>query len=102
MKPPEKSSTNSEVGHPRHSQLVVRNNFSPTPVLDSRYGRRHFVIMQPKIFVLVQHCIETGVQVGWDTAHEHWEQPSDDQVQEAIIQAITDEFHEYFEFSDVE
>jgi hypothetical protein len=54
--------------------------------------------MKPKILPLLDVCIETGIQLGWQRAHKHTDNPTPDHVYTQIYQAIWSELDEWFDF----
>lgn len=54
--------------------------------------------MKPKLIPLLEQCIETGINRGWDRAWKHNDNPSAAIVSERIREAIWLELHEWFDF----
>ena len=54
--------------------------------------------MKPKYYAIINQCIETGCRYGVSRAHKHTEEPSYEQIEEAVHEAIMNEIHTYFEF----
>jgi hypothetical protein len=54
--------------------------------------------MKPKIVPLLDQCIETGIQLGWQRAHKHDPNPSTDHIHTEIYQAIWSELDAWFDF----
>lgn len=100
MKPRKSYSPSSEAEPRHHSHFAVRSN-SKAAILDSGYGRHHFVMMRARILDILRRAIEDGVRLGWETAHETLERPTDEQVRECQVQAVIDELHGYFDFDDL-
>jgi hypothetical protein len=57
--------------------------------------------MRAKEYPLLCQAVETGVTRGWNRAHKHDPEPADDRIMEAIVEAVTLEICEAFEFEDV-
>lgn len=57
--------------------------------------------MKPDIYKLIEMCVENGVAYGWLRAHKHNEQPTAEQIQEKITQAVMHEICEWFKFDPV-
>ena len=49
--------------------------------------------MKPKVIPLLEHCIETGIQRGWNRAFKHDDVPPEDMVRERIREAILRELN---------
>jgi hypothetical protein len=58
--------------------------------------------MKPKIVPLLDICIETGIQLGWQRAHKHTPNPTPDQIYSHIYQAIWSELDEWFDFEETQ
>jgi hypothetical protein len=58
--------------------------------------------MKPNTYRIITDCIETGIDVGWLRAHKHTDTPSDEQIKDAIYQAVMSEIAEYFTFESAE
>lgn len=58
--------------------------------------------MKAKLIPLLEQCIDTGIQRGWDRAWKHNDDPSSETVQASISQAIWCELHEWFDFDGAE
>lgn len=56
--------------------------------------------MRPNKYRLIQHCVDTGTLLGWRRAHKHTDTPTDEQVHDAIVDAIMLEISEWFDFED--
>ena len=54
--------------------------------------------MKPKLINLMEQCIETGIQRGWDRAFKHDDAAPADVIRERIREAIWLELHEWFDF----
>lgn len=55
--------------------------------------------MKPDTYRLIQQCVENGVAYGWHRAHKHGE-PSEDQLKQAILDAVMCEVSDWFKFGD--
>jgi len=53
--------------------------------------------MKPKFVVILDQCIKTALNVGWERAHKHTETPTKEQILDRIEMAIWDEIHEFFD-----
>lgn len=58
--------------------------------------------MKPRLIPLLEQCIETGIQRGWDRAFKHDDNPPEDMVRERIREAIWLELYEWFDFDEDE
>jgi len=58
--------------------------------------------MRAKLIPLLEQCIETGIQRGWNWAHKHQDDPSPDAVKDRIRESIWLELHEWFDFTSEE
>lgn len=56
--------------------------------------------MKAKIIPLLEQCIDTGIQRGWDRAWKHDDDPPAAVVQDRIREAIWNELHEAFDFEE--
>ena len=54
--------------------------------------------MKPKFLVILTQCIEEGCRYGVSRAHKHTEDPSYEQIEEAVESAIMERIHSFFEF----
>lgn len=55
--------------------------------------------MKPRIYQLVEQCVETGVTRGYRLAHKHVDSPSEEAIIERITNAVMAEFHDWFIFN---
>jgi len=53
----------------------------------------------PRGYLIFQECISKGVELGYNRAHKHLENPTKEQLCESIEQEITTALDEYFEIS---
>lgn len=58
--------------------------------------------MKVKIERIIEDCLATGINLGWNRAHKHVETPSEGSIKDAIHDCIMEQFYEYFTFDDVE
>jgi hypothetical protein len=58
--------------------------------------------MKPKVYELLERCIEDGIQGGWQRAHKHTSTPDEVWIKEQMYQAIMFEIHEWFDFEQKE
>ena len=58
--------------------------------------------MKPKIYHILNIAIEEGVRQGWHRAHKHVENPSEQNIKEAIEDAVMSAIHEYCTFDESE
>ena len=58
--------------------------------------------MKPKILPVLEMCIENGLSYGYRRAFKHTDDPTEDQMTQAIKDAIMHELYEWFYFVGVE
>lgn len=58
--------------------------------------------MKPKEYLVLQMCIENGLAFGLNRAYKHTDEPTKDQILDAIEQALMEEIHQWFEFPEVD
>lgn len=58
--------------------------------------------MRAKLIPLLEQCIKTGIQRGWERAWKHGDYQPERVVQERIREAIWLELHEWFDFDGAE
>jgi hypothetical protein len=58
--------------------------------------------MKPKIYPLIERCVENGAVRGYRRAHKHIDDPSEEAICENIVDAIMLELSEWFAFVVVE
>ena len=58
--------------------------------------------MKPKNLVILSNCIEEGCRYGVSRAHKHTEDPSYEQIEEAVYAAIMERIHEVYSFPQTE
>jgi hypothetical protein len=56
--------------------------------------------MKPKHLVILNDCIEEGCRHGVSRAHKHTEDPSYEQIEEAVHTAIMEKIYRYYDFSE--
>ena len=54
--------------------------------------------MKPKILPVLEMCIENGLSYGYLRAFKHTDNPTEDQITQAIKDAIMLELYEWFDF----
>lgn len=54
--------------------------------------------MKAKTQVILDDCIERGAARGWQLAHKHVENPTQEAILERIQSSIMAEIYEYFSF----
>jgi hypothetical protein len=58
----------------------------------------HSTNLRPRLDRILDLCIENGIELGWNRAHKHTDNPQDDAIKAEIAQAIWAELDEYFDF----
>ena len=58
-------------------------------------------IMKPKILPVLEMCIENGLSYGYRRAFKHNDDPTEDQITQAIKDAVMHEIHEWFDMENV-
>ena len=53
--------------------------------------------MKPKIYPVLEMCLENGITLGYNRAFKHNDHPSIDVIKESIHNAISDEIYEWFD-----
>ena len=59
-----------------------------------------YVIMKPKFLPVLEMCIENGLTLGYRRAFKHTDDPTEEQITQAIKDAIMLELYEWFDFND--
>lgn len=54
--------------------------------------------MKPKFLPVLEQCIDRGITLGYNRAHKHNDNPSQEVIEHEISRAITDEIFEWFDF----
>ena len=57
--------------------------------------------MKPKILPVLEMCIENGLAYGYRRAFKYTDDPTEDQITQAIKDAIMLELYEWFDFDKV-
>lgn len=57
--------------------------------------------MKPKTINVLEMCIDTGVSLGYNRAHKHDDNPSEEVIKDKIREAIMNEIYEWFDFEDL-
>jgi len=58
--------------------------------------------MKPRLLPLLERCIETGIDLGYNRAHKHTDAPAQHQIGQAIYDAIMNELFENFDFEELQ
>ena len=58
--------------------------------------------MKPKIYPVLEMCLEKGITLGYNRAFKHNDHPTEDAIKESIHKAILNEIYEWFDFEDVQ
>ena len=58
--------------------------------------------MRPNEYLVLSECVEDGVALGYTRAHKHTDTPTEQQIKEAIEQAVMTEIYQYFIFEDLD
>jgi len=66
--------------------------------LKSISSRNQKTIMKPKIYNILNDCIETGILYGLRKSKKHSDDPTDEVVSQEIDRAIWSELHNKFDF----
>ena len=56
--------------------------------------------MKPKYYEILSCCIEKGIQLGWNRAHKHNNNPDKNYILENIEDSIMNEICENFTFDE--
>jgi hypothetical protein len=56
--------------------------------------------MRPKVYPLLEQCIESGVAHGLRRAYKHDNSPSEEFIASSIVTSTLEELSEWFEFED--
>ena len=54
--------------------------------------------MKPKLMKVLEQCLEVGMARGWDKAHKHTDEPSEEMIKNEMLFAIEHEMYEWFDF----
>ena len=58
--------------------------------------------MKPKMLPVLEMCIENGLTYGYSRAFKHTDDPTEDQITQAIKDAIMHELYEWFDMEKVD
>ena len=58
--------------------------------------------MKPKHLAILIDCIEHGCRYGVSRAFKHIEEPSPEQIEEAVESAIIERIHQFYDFAGTE
>ena len=58
--------------------------------------------MRVKTYIVLMDCIEAGVELGWNRAHKHDDNPTPEVIKRCIDDAIQGQIWEYFEYDATE
>ena len=58
--------------------------------------------MKPNSYKIISDCVENGINGGWNKAHKHTDNPSEDFIKEQIGNYIMNQICEYFKFDEPE
>lgn len=56
--------------------------------------------MTPNSYKLLQRCVEEGVMIGVNRAYKHTDNPTAEQLVDAIERAVMNEICEWFKFNE--
>lgn len=54
--------------------------------------------MRPKTYPIFARAVSEGIALGWQRAHKHTENPTEDQIKDSIEQNVLNEVCEVFDF----
>jgi hypothetical protein len=57
--------------------------------------------VKPNEYLILSECVEDGINLGYTRAHKHTDTPTEQQIKEAIEQAVMTEICQYFLFEDL-
>lgn len=58
--------------------------------------------MKPKLIPVLEMCIEVGLSRGWDKAHKHEDNPSQERIQDEQALAVANEIYEWFDMEELD
>jgi len=58
--------------------------------------------MRAKEYIIMEQAIHEGIAYGWNRAHKHVDNPTEENIKEAIEIAVMNSICEYFEFDNRE
>lgn len=56
--------------------------------------------MKPKIHVVLDHCLESGIEFGLNRAYKHDDSPSREAIKEHIYREIMNHIYDWFDFDE--
>ena len=56
--------------------------------------------MKVKEYTVLMDCVERGITIGINRSHKYSDNPSDDEIKSALIDAVLLEICEYFDFKE--
>ena len=56
--------------------------------------------MKPKIQAVLDMCIRNGIELGYNRAHKHHDEPDESLIFMEIERAISDQIYEWFDFEE--
>jgi hypothetical protein len=56
--------------------------------------------MKPKPHLVLEMCIKTGIERGWNRAHKYTDSPNENMIKQEIEEAIHCEVWEWFDMGD--
>ena len=57
-------------------------------------------MLKPKTYTILSDCIDIGVDIGWNRAHKHTDEPSEGEIKQQIARNIMIEILEKFDIID--
>jgi len=51
-------------------------------------------------YTILSECIERGIEMGFNRAHKHNDNPGDHEIKTQVYDAVTSEIAEYFTFEE--
>lgn len=58
--------------------------------------------MKPKFVIALDHCLESGIELGMNRAYKHDDDPSRETIKEHIMREINNQIYEWFDFDEGE
>lgn len=56
--------------------------------------------MKPKIYRLIEECVENGVEAGINRAYKHADNPTRGQIYDTVIRDVMFQINEWFDFEE--
>ena len=56
--------------------------------------------MRVRTSIVLEDCIDKGIELGWNRAYKHVDNPSPDDIKFHIERSISESVSEYFNFDD--